>query len=1060
MNPERIGRRLVVLIGVFVTIVAALELCDRGAGRAYGQQAAVREFTAADAQRLKAVRTELQSLREQFLEEDLSRSQLAEVATRAEPLTREIRELLDQKWWWQRHLEGRDPGAETRGDVAVLQGAGTTAEPLDMDELFGLFREFINLDTRRADSWSGAPAAHEWESLAGKLQSAASRPRQFRPEGEDPYVLRAVLLYGECRLFASVEHFKVGDRGAQHAAYFEGLAALEGLVASFRAARANHQDGVDGCERFRTPSPPHTGVETAGVEGEGWAAWLLSPGGRGTSEAATALLAQFCPWGLGVYNALHQSGLTKGLDWRILRPYAHDELQYVSVAVVERGVPPHIGEAMDTARRGSVFHLGQYVSVNWERRPEPATSTVWFTSPAVADVRISKLVKWGLRTVKLIFGGPLDLAVDESLGHLVDVVGQEYGQDSQVYTAAGLAVDLNNFGLESDFLVDGKAFAQGKPPKEILMALLTWVENKTIELTFEGIDPENEVLRAQVGSPLSYDGTPMPAVLFRSDLLGFERVPDEKYRHTWNALLFHQLDPRGLTGSGGKYDLSQGSPPAMDALVSYLHNDAGVHRKVWLKLPDPLGSRLLLGDFTPQVQVLRVEVEKGTYQGWRGSVGKDQTLAALLYRKPDDPSPVAFHEVDNPEISFRINNENQLIRGGPGKLTNVFFGEEAKASWYTRDPRCDYTVKVALIGKTETYTHAGELGSRSDYFWEEPVKVLATRPCRFLNRAGKKRTGTLSYPNEGCVVLSTAIRQSAISMRLSNVGGSKKSFEEEEDHPERMKKNYWVSVSGLEPGLHRMQVRQKDGRTYTSYGWAREGRTTEFRGFLFFSSRDLRFRIEYSLPDHPDVEPIVVSGVRKAADHSEILAKIERSKTALKKVLADMRKLESRRASNRGWVPVSYYRELAEYYIKLGWYPEAVEACRKGLAEWERNRPREGGWKFSRSTLGMRMAEAAYGMGNVELFEEGRLLQARHFDRSGRPAVDHGDVGYFYIFDFASEMIELGGSLDRVETYLQLGQAHLQKGGHPVEEWRKRKFEDAEKGSGNSLSKLIRAGQF
>lgn len=1056
MNSRGIQHRLVVLIYILVTMVAVLELCDRGAGRAYGQQAEVPEFTAADAGRLKTVRTELQSLREQFLEKDLSRPQLAEVAARAEPLALEIRDLQDQKWRWQCHLEGRDPGEGAMGGGAVLQAAGAPAEPLDMNELLGLFREFKNLDTRRADSWSGAPAAHEWELLAGKLLPGASRSRQFEPEGEDPYVLRAVLLYGECHLFASVEHFKAGDRGAQHAAYLEGLTALERLLASFRAARAVHQSGVDGCERVRTPLPPHTGVETAGVEGEGWAAWLLSPGGRGTSEAATALLAQFCPWGLGVYNALHQSGLTDGLDWRILRPYAHDDLQYVSVAVVKRGAPPHIGEAMDTARQGSLFHLGQYVSMNWERRPEPATYTVWFTSPAVADLRTSKLVKWGLRAVKLYVGGPLDLVVDESLGSLVDVVGKEYGEDSQVYSAAGLAVDLNNFGLESDFLIEGKAFAQGKPPKEILMALLLWVENKTIELTFEGIDPENEVLRAQGGNPLSYDGTPMPAVIIRSDLLGFERVPDDKYRHTWNVLSFHQFDPRGLIGSGDRYDLSQGVPPAMDGLVSYLHNDAGVHRKVWLKLPDPLGSRLLLADFTPQVQVLRIEVEKETLQGWRASIGKEQTLAALLYRKPDDASPVAFHEIDDTEISFRINNENQLIRGGPGKLTNVFFGEEAKASWYTRDPRCDYTVKVAVIGKTEAYTHAGELGWRSDYFWEEPVKILATQPAGFLNRAGKKRTGTLSFPNEGCVVLSTAIRQSAITMRI--VGPKKESLEEQ--YTERMERNYWISVAGLQPGLHRMQVRQKDGRTYTSYGWAREGRTTDFKGRLCFSTRDLRFRIEYSLPDHPDVEPIVVSGVRQAADHSETMAKIERSNTALKKDLAEMRKPENRRSYKWRYMPVMHYRELAEFYIELGWYKEAVEACRKGLATWESNRPREGGWKTSRSTLGKRMAEAAYAMGDVDLFEEGRLLEARHYDLGAATPVVYNRFGNFFINDFGNEMIELGGSLAKVETCLKLGLAQCEKAGTSVEERRQKIFEWAESGDGNSLANLLRAGQF
>jgi len=44
-----------------------------------------------------------------------------------------------------------------------------------------------------------------------------------------------------------------------------------------------------------------------------------------------------------------------------------------------------------TARECSLFHLGQHLSLAWERQPGPATSTVWFTSPAVAEMRTSKL---------------------------------------------------------------------------------------------------------------------------------------------------------------------------------------------------------------------------------------------------------------------------------------------------------------------------------------------------------------------------------------------------------------------------------------------------------------------------------------------------------------------------------------------------------------------------------------------------------------------------------------------------------------------------------------------
>jgi len=444
---DRLGSRLLV-IGVVVCAIFVAPPPVEAAGQS------PEEFTGADSLRMDVLRSRLRPYRERLLAPGASSEEVRAVVGEAGPLAAELEALESKRWQWQCHLEGRSPGPGPLGGAAELRAAAPAVGDLDREALFRLFREFMNLDTRRTNWGSSSPAAAEWEELSERLRPFAERPFEFDPAGDDPYILRATLLYGSCGLHASAAHFKAGDRGAQQRAYLEGLSTLERLLSAFRAARATHESDIDQCERLRTPLPPHTGVEYAGVDSRGMAEHLLSAGQADTSERAQDLLVEFCPWGLAAYQALYRAGLIRDLDWRILHAYAGGDLQYVSVATATDGVAANVQEGMNRAVEGSIFHLGKSFFIDWEHRPAPPTYTIWFASPAVSEIRVSKLVGWGLKAIKLFVGGPLDLIVDESIGHLVGEIGKEYGENSQVYFGAGLAENLNNCGIESDFVID------------------------------------------------------------------------------------------------------------------------------------------------------------------------------------------------------------------------------------------------------------------------------------------------------------------------------------------------------------------------------------------------------------------------------------------------------------------------------------------------------------------------------------------------------------------------------------------------------------------------------
>ena len=722
-----------------VLLLFAAPVLFKGAFAADVSLPSVSGLTSEEVQQREMLQERLRPLRERLLDPDTPPDEIQAIIDEATPLAT----ALEQ---YNRRVDGTEAGEQAPPVLSEYQPAsasGPADKLMDLQTIYGLFQEFMNLEARHMGAVGHPPDISEWLSLVERLTPYARHQVVFNPEGPDPLVLRATLLLGSCRLYASVCYFRKGAAAQQHDSYIRGLEILENLVLAFDTARSLHQNDPDACETVLEASPPFTGVEQAGVGSLGLTDGALHGEQVPTSIGARRRLAEYCPWGLTAYQKLHRLGLTEGLDWRILRPYADGEQPLVSVAAISRGIPRSALNEMDLAHQGLINHRGQKFPIAWRTVPPEPTFTVWFASPALFDTRASTCVGWGLKAIKLIFGGPLDLIVDETIGHLTGVVGKEYGEDSQIYLGAKVAEGLNNFGFESDFLIEGKDFAQGKPPKEILKAFLEWLEDETIKMTFDAIDPSDEKLRSQTGSPVSYDETTIPMVLLRGDLLGFERVPSHKFLRTWNFITFHQLDLRGLLGVQNA-DLSSSIPRRVAHAPS--PSDSA-----WARLPDPLGTRLILGDMAPQVQVIRLMERPEVVRAWKEILDDGQTLVALLYRNPNDSRPVAFHEIEDNEISFRIMNDVQLARDGT--LTNIFWPEKAKGSWGTRSARCSYTIRIGAAAKSRAYTHAGELGSRSDISWQLPQKIFSSRAAHFLNKDGVKRSGKLSFPTEACMTL-------------------------------------------------------------------------------------------------------------------------------------------------------------------------------------------------------------------------------------------------------------------------------------------------------------------
>jgi hypothetical protein len=470
-----------------------------------------------------------------------------------------------------------------------------------------------------------APSADQWEYLADRFERLL-RTAQTTEGIDGALALHGRLLQGSCYLFASVEHFKAEQRQAQLRAYLRGIRVLDWVV------------GHDG---LAPPLPAVTEVAGAGQYFTNWPQAHGAVVDESTVTQARALLSEFCPWGAQTYRILAASGLLTGFDWRALPPYGSEK---ISVAVVpDRRLPQDVKRDMDPIVSGAfALQMGEK-GFRWRIKPVP-TYTVWFISPRVHNLQASTVFTYALKANKLIFAGPEALLIDELKGLAIDRAGRWFGQSSGIHWVSGHAgnllgislIDPHWLGPEAGwtFLVtDQKGATHFKPSgavapdwgdlfKGALMDVLKSTEKAEMDLLFESVQPNNRTINAAFGTPKTYDGSPIPAVIVRGDTLGWQDMPDDRYRRFWHIVRYYRFDRRAVVGLVG---LSEMPDERASRKAAQWDDTTTWPDRSWQRLPEkpqPLGTRIHLNDFSPKAQVIRLQFPKDKLKAFRKKLSR------------------------------------------------------------------------------------------------------------------------------------------------------------------------------------------------------------------------------------------------------------------------------------------------------------------------------------------------------------------------------------------------------------------------------------------------------
>jgi len=602
-------------------------------------------FTADHQAWLKAVIAEIPVLTQQIqaLPADVEPSKAEALKTRLAALRAEQQDLEAHRQLWEAYRQ------ETDATLPAFVQGGKPAPALDRPVLLRLCHaylhgaEFIRAaafdesvepnETASIPSSSVqggappvtlesrvAPSAQEWEYLAERFERLL-RTAQTTEGVNGALALHGRLLQGSCYLSASVEHFKAKQRQAQLRDYLRGIRVLDWVVG---------HDGI-------VPKLPLVGeVEGAGQYFTRWPQAHASVADETTVTQARALLSDFCPWGAQTYRILAASGLMTGFDWRALPPYGSEK---ISVAVVpDRWLPRDVAKDMNPIVTGAFATQMKAQNFRWRIKPVP-TYTVWFVSPRVHDLQASTVFTYALKANKLIFAGPEALLIDELKGLAIDRAGRWFGQGSGIHWASGHAGNLLGISLVDPhwldpkagwtFLVtDAKGVTHFKPSgalapdwgdlfKGALMDVLKSTEKAEMNLLFESVQPKNRTINAAFGNPKTYDGSPMPGVILRGDTLGWQDMPDDRYRRFWHIVRYYRFDRRAVVGLVG---LSETPDERATRKAGQWDGTTSWPDRSWQRLPEkpePLGTRIHLNDFSPKAQLIRVQFPDDKFRAFR-----------------------------------------------------------------------------------------------------------------------------------------------------------------------------------------------------------------------------------------------------------------------------------------------------------------------------------------------------------------------------------------------------------------------------------------------------------
>ena len=671
---------------------------------------------------------------------------------------------------------------DTTAEDPPTIGPAPDTEPQDLAYMFGVFERFD--DTYALRQGGVSVSADDWISIATRLAERTTGQILLHPEDGGQFAVRAALIKGQCHLFASIDLFYKQDPrfseqyrlGIEHLIWV--LRATEGVRLSnpeidylpdYSSMRHIHRantlhpragfetigTGFGGLLRdTRDRANPVTiqrrmthMVETYSTLQEYLDA-LAQPHGHirqiGSSEVARELLNAFCPWGVEVYSALADAGLTDNLDFRILPPYwgkdpsmveqfievvstevsaayeawfsadggsvSYDAQPLVSsLSLEETTVPNRISEAMHriigsqadsgqgrgpTASDGVLGTLGTR-PIHWRWVGEP-TYNIWYVSPAVFKWQPSDYMWLWFTAVKVYFGGAVGVAADEFINKFGEYVSTTYGEgpvNVPVITKFVLKEYDSGFLMPS-VIEKGEWLTPAAIARKVGTPVLGAIEQQTREGLFQGIDMRNHTLG------IAYDGNDIPAVMIRGDVLGFPEVAEDEYPQTLNAVRFFLAYPEfpGSREPLQKYDLSRQPPPILT------FDSIG-----WWLLPDSLGSIDIVNSFAPPRQelVFRLTAESA------GSIEtSDNVKAEVWTMTPGTQQQCAEAAINGRHAEFRFILHNA---SDPGALA-VYRGlkERARGTDYVDrawaeaqhgrfhelvQPKTQYVLKITAGGK-------------------------------------------------------------------------------------------------------------------------------------------------------------------------------------------------------------------------------------------------------------------------------------------------------------------------------------------------------------------------
>jgi len=365
---------------------------------------------------------------------------------------------------------------------------------------------------------------------------------------------------------------------------------------------------------------------------------------KSTAKTARDLLADFCPWGIVMYFNLKKAGLTEGLDCRILRPFAvegtptyakpgltviteiynkyqdifypenslhvrYDVLPQISDSVLTSDqVPLRIKKEMNrivgtqTAVDGQKIYRGvegdlggltkKPIKWTWVGSP---TYNIWYFSPRIYDWGTNDWLRLWFTAVKVYFGGPGGVIADELINLFKNHIDSTYGEgpvDVKFYSTI-IVEQYDKEFLMPSVLEKKEWLSSAAIVRKVATPVFGGFAEQLRKDNYQGVDPK----KLTMGT--TYNETPIPPVMIRSSVLGFEE-PEVDYPRFVEVVRFFSVYP----------EIKGNKEPHQKLILSGIFPvflNSG-----WWKFPELGGSFEIITDFSPEKQILKFNIDEET----------------------------------------------------------------------------------------------------------------------------------------------------------------------------------------------------------------------------------------------------------------------------------------------------------------------------------------------------------------------------------------------------------------------------------------------------------------